>query len=304
MNMLQRNKKSIPLGQADNPLTFLIGFNILVLILLLVVKVIYYLSGSASESFYNGVLGWFALPANALQFITRPWTFITYMVTHIDVWQAFSNMLWLWTFGYILQSLTGNKKIIPLYIYGGLAGALVYMVAFNTLPPLRHISGVSVLLGASASVMAIAIATTTLEPNYKIFPLVSGGIPLWVLTLIFVIIDIASISGGNAGGHLSHVGGGLIGFVFAWQLKRGNDWSAWMHRCYVWMNGLCNPRKKSIKKPVKPKHYYKATVNPFDKKPRISQKKVDDLLDKINQQGYHALTDDEKKFLLKASKKL
>ena len=35
-------------------------------------------------------------------------------------------MLWLWTFGYILQEITGNKTLVPLYIYGGLAGALAY----------------------------------------------------------------------------------------------------------------------------------------------------------------------------------
>ncbi len=89
--------------------------------------------------------------------------------------------------------LTGNKKIIPLYIYGGLVGAIIYVVAFNTLPPLKHISSSSILLGASASVMAIAMATTTLAPNYRIFPLIGRGIPLWVLTLIFITIDTASI---------------------------------------------------------------------------------------------------------------
>jgi membrane associated rhomboid family serine protease len=124
----------------------------------------------------------------------------------MDIWHAFSNMLWLSTFGYILQSLTGNKKIIPLYIYGGLVGAIIYVVAFNTLPPLKHISSSSILLGASASVMAIAMTTTTLAPNYRIFPLISGGIPLWVLTLIFALIDIASISASNTGVHLSHIG--------------------------------------------------------------------------------------------------
>lgn len=304
MDILQRNKKITPSGQVDNPLTFLIGINILALILLLLIKVIYYLSDSSSEAFYNGVLTWFALPASINQFIMRPWTIITYMVSHMDIWHAFSNMLWLSTFGYILQSLTGNKKIIPLYIYGGLVGAIIYVVAFNTLPPLKHISSSSILLGASASVMAIAMATTTLAPNYRIFPLISGGIPLWVLTLIFVLIDIASISASNTGVHLSHIGAGLIGFVFAWQLKKGNDWSAWMHQFYNWINDLCNPQKKHTKKPIKEKYYYKATVKPFKKTARITQQKIDDLLDKINQQGYHSLTDDEKELLYKASKNL
>lgn len=304
MNILQHNKKTTPSGQVDNPLTFLIGINILMLISLLLIKVIYYLSGSSSEAFYNSVLTWLALPASITQFIVRPWTIVTYMISHIGIWHTFSNMLWLSAFGYILQNLTGNKKIIPLYIYGGLAGAILYIIAFNILPPLRHISSNHTLLGASASIAAIAVATTTLAPNYKIFPLIGRGIPLWVLTLIFITIDTASILVNNTNIYLLHIGGALIGFIFAWQLKKGNDWGVWMHQFYNWINGLCNPQKVHTKKTIKEKHYYKATVKPFKKTARTTQQKVDELLDKINQQGYDSLTNEEKEILYKASKNL
>ena len=96
-------------------------------------------------------------------------------------------------FGYIFLDLTGNRKIIPLYIYGALAGALAFVLAYNFLPALKPMLPNAEALGASAGVMAIAVAVTTIAPGYRIFPMLFGGIPIWVLTTIYLIIDLASI---------------------------------------------------------------------------------------------------------------
>jgi len=68
--------------------------------------------------------------------------------------------------------------------------------------------------------MAIAVATTTLAPDYRLFPLINGGIPLWVLTMIFVAIDYASVAGSNGGYAIAHLAGAIMGFFFIYQLRR------------------------------------------------------------------------------------
>jgi hypothetical protein len=212
------------------------------------------------------------------------------------------NVLWLWAFGYILQDLAGNSKLVPLFLYGGIAGAFLFVLTNNVFPVLSSQIDGRTLQGASAGVMAIAIATTTLAPDYRIFPMLNGGIPLWILTIIFVIIDFASIPSENGGGHIAHIGGALIGLIFILQLKRGNDWSAWMNRLFDWMGNLFNPDKKEWKKTAKKEYFYKTKgTQPYKKVSNITQKRIDEILDKINMQGYRFLTDEEKEILKRAS---
>ncbi|WP_158069916.1 rhomboid family intramembrane serine protease [Cnuella takakiae] len=282
----------------------LIAVNLVVFILLAFIKVVYYFTyGKEGVLIYqDNVLDWVALPASLQVFITRPWTLLTHFIVHDSVWHIIANMLWLWAFGYILQDLAGNRKLIPIFIYGALAGAAAYMLACNLLPPLRENLAASSALGASAGVMAIAIATTVLAPNYRIFPLLNGGIPLWVLTLIFVIIDLATIPYNNAGGHIAHLAGAGTGFVLVGLLRKGYDWSTWMNNFYDWINNLFNPDKPAKGKEVKTQLFYKSSVKPFKKTSNVTQQRIDDILDKINQKGYGSLSDEEREILTRASR--
>ena len=205
-------------------------------------------------------------------------------------------------FGYIFQDLSGNRKIIPVFIYGALAGAIAYMLAFNFIPPLREGLIGSSALGASAGVMAIAIATTVLAPGYRIFPLLNGGIPLWVVTMIFVIIDLATIPVNNPGGHIAHLAGAAMGFLFIKMLERGKDWSTPINAFFDWVNNLFNPDKPKKGKVIKSQVFYKSKVAPYKKTTTgFSQQRVDEILDKINQKGYNTLTAEEKEILKRAS---
>jgi hypothetical protein len=150
--------------------------------------------------------------------------------------------------------------------------------------------------------MGIAIATTTMAPGYRIFPFINGGIPLWVLTMIFVIIDLATIPYNNPGGHIAHLAGGGMGFLFIVMMRKGYDWSNWMNNAYDWVNNLFNPEKPKKGKRMKTELFYKSSTKPYSKTSNITQQRIDDLLDKINQKGYSSLTDDEKELLKRASK--
>jgi hypothetical protein len=219
-----------------------------------------------------------------------------------SIWHILANMLWLWAFGYILQDLTGNRKIFPLFFYGAMAGAAVYMLAYNFIPPLKVALPVAQAYGASAGVMAIAIGTTVLAPGYRIFPMLNGGIPLWVITIIYLIIDLATIPYNNAGGHLAHIAGAGAGYLFILALQRGHDWGIWINNFFDWVNDLFNPDKPAKVRSIKSQLYYKPTVKPFRKRYSVTQQTIDEILDKISQKGYGSLTEDEKEVLKRASK--
>jgi len=155
------------------------------------------------------------------------------------------------------------------------------------------------LLGSGPSLMAIAVAATVLAPKFKVFPMIN--LPLWVLTLVFILLRIGTVGSGNLSQAVALIAGGAMGFVFVWQLQKGNDWGQWMTNAVQWADNLFNPSKKHLKNPVKKQLFYKASQKPYEKKPVITQQRIDDLLDKINYKGYHSLTEEEKEFLKKAS---
>lgn len=298
---LYKTNRSILLGQDNNALVYLVAINLLVFVILTFIKIIYYLSEIPIEFFDKQILDWFTLTPVAENFLTRPWVIFTYMFTHQSIWGLISSLLWLWGFGYILQDLTGNNKLIPIYLYGGLIGGVCFFLTANFFPVLaNHLNSIEPMTGASAAVMAVAVATTTLAPYYRIFPLINGGIPLWVLMVIFVAIDFATMAGGNAGVTVAQLAGGAIGFFYIQQVRRGNDWGAWMNRFWNWLNDLLNPDKKRQNNFPNKKNSNsgdsKKTANHF------TQQKLDEILDKINQKGYQFLSDEEKAFLKRASK--
>jgi len=300
----QKRGQRLSIGQDGNSLTLLIAVQLIVFIILAFVKVIYFFSNGAQglELYNQNVLAWVALPANPATFITRPWTLLTHMFVHDGVWHLIANMLWLWGFGYILQDLTGNKKLFPLFLYGALAGAAVFILSYNVLPGLRESGFDAKAVGASAGVMAIAIGTTVMAPGYRIFPMINGGIPLWIVTMIFAIIDLATIPYNNPGGHLAHLAGAGMGFLFVHQLRQGRDWSTWINAFFDWVTNLFNPAKPKRGQTPKTQLYYKSTVQPYKKTTHLTQQKIDEILEKIHQKGYHSLSEDEKDVLKRASK--
>lgn len=299
----QKKNRKILLGQEGNALVALIAISAIVFVLVNFIKIGFYLGGLSLEAYTKNVLAWFVVPADPSTLLSRPWTLFTYMFTHDSVWHMISNMLWLWAFGYILQDLTGNKHVAPIYLYGGWIGAFMFLVTVNIFPVLQQqIAVMAPMIGGGAAIMAVAVATTTLAPNFRIFPMLNGGIPLWILTLIFVLVDYALIASVGAGIAVGHLAGGFIGIMYAKAIQRGADWGEWMHQIIHWFLHMFDPKEsKAGKQAAKQKLHYKAGPEPFKKTTHVTQQRVDELLDKINTKGYHSLTDEEKDFLKRAS---
>ncbi len=297
-----KSTKKILLGQDNNALVMLFAINTLIFVLINFVKIVYFLSDIPIEFFYKQILDWFTMPAIPATLLAKPWTILTHMFTHYSIWHLLSTCMWLWAFGYVLQDLAGNNKLIPIYLYGGFVGALAFLLMNNLFPAMeRNIASTAPLLGGGAAVMAVAVATTTLAPDYRILPLINGGIPLWVLTLIFVAIDFASLASGNGGIAAAHLAGGAMGFFFVKALNKGSDWGAWMIQLVHWLDDLFSPEKKHQQKKHAEKHFYRNNRKPYEKIAHITQQRLDEILDKINLHGYSFLTDEEKAFLQRAS---
>jgi membrane associated rhomboid family serine protease len=270
----------------------------------LLVQVAYFFYQQTPQLYNEQVVQWFELPSNLTKLSERPWTLLTYMFsdTGNQLMRILSNMIWLWAFGYILQEMTGNDKIIPIYIYGGLLGAVFFIAANYFIPPIQNQAGHAALLGANAGTMAVAMATTTLSPNHKFFTMIRGGIPIWVLMAAYLFIDLVGVSSYIAAYSLSHIGGALAGFLFIVLMRRGKDGSVWMNKLYDWFINMFNPNKKKHQSDLKEKVFYNTgNRNPYNKKSIITQQRVDEILDKINQKGYQFLTDEEKQILKKAA---
>ena len=301
----QQYKRRISLGSPGNALMILIAICLIIFVGLAFMKAIWYFKYPkevALNYYYKNVLSWFIMPADFDSMMSQPWSIITHMFVHDNFWKIFANMLWLWCFGYILQDMTGNKKIIPVFIYGSLGGAVAFILAYNLLPSLKGQMPSASIMGASAGVMAVAIVTTMVSPGYRIFPLIKGGIPLWVLTVLYIVSDLATISFSNTGYLVAHLAGALTGFLFIFFLRLGFDWSEWMNNFFDWVNNLFNPDKPRKGKNIKDELFYRSSSAPYKKTMNISQERIDAILDKINQQGYSFLTDEEKELLKRASK--
>lgn len=295
------------LGQEGNTLVMLIAINAILFAIVNFIKIGYFLGEYDIANYYSNVLNWFLLPGDTTKLVSRPWTMLTYMFTHEEVWHMISNMLWLWVFGYIMQDLTGNRHMAPIYLYGGIAGAIFFLITVNSFPVLRHsLPDMAPLSGGGAAIMAIAVATTTFTPGYRLLPFLNGGIPLWVLTLVFVAVDYALIASYGAGIGVSHLAGGLMGFLYVRILGRGKDLGAWMHNVYNWFFTLFDPAKKSLSRAEMRRElfYQQGNHPPYKKTAMVTQQKIDEILDKINQHGIDFLTEEEKEYLATASKEV
>ena len=282
-------------GTSDT-LQRLIIVNVAVYITFAVVRALMRLFMSSLD-FYFVPSQWLAVPAWPGALIMRPWTIITYMFYHEDFFHILFNMLWLFWMGKIFKEYLGDKKLFSTYILGGISGALLYIAAYNFFPLFSESVKYSFALGASAGVLAITVAAATLLPDYKIGIMFLGPVALKYIALITVFLDLISVSGSNAGGHIAHLGGALFGFVYVRQLKNGRDLAKWFNNLMDKLATLFSRRSRM-------KVHYKRTVrdDEYVSTKKAKQERTDEILDKISKSGYGSLTNDEREFLFKSSR--
>lgn len=284
-----------------NVLMKLMLVNISAYLIQSILLLIFFLAGQR-DAYLSFLTHWFWVSSDLHILITRPWTLFTHMFLHdpYDIFHILSNMIFLYFFGRILVDYLKPVYSLPLYLTGGLAGALVSIASFNLIPSLSENAGVS-MAGASAAVMAIVLATATLAPNYTVFMILIGPVKIKYIAAFVILIYMISIPAeSNIGGHLAHLGGALTGYLYIRAYRNGHNWFGWWPRFEEWLSGIFQRRRTKV-----------AYVNPAAGLPKSkfqrtdaeieNQKQLDAILDKIKASGYDSLSRSEKEFLFKIS---
>jgi rhomboid family protein len=291
---------------------FFVFVNLVRLVLILVDQV-------APPPSYQPFIHFFTVSSDLKHNLTHPWVIFTHMFLHEGFWHILWNMLFLYWFGRIVGDLLGDRRVLPIYLLGGLAGGLIYFVMANISSPWAF-GGYA--LGASAAVMAILVVAGMTAPNYIISLLFLGDVKLKYIVLVLVFMDLIALSwNSNSGGSFGHLGGVAMGFVIAHQLQRGNDLTLPVNHA---LQGITTFFEQLLYGQKGPKVAYK---NPNIKKQQSGsrssrssrsdrqgrrasdthdpsyQEKLDAILDKIKVSGYESLSASEKEFLFNASKK-
>jgi len=245
----------------------------------------------------------FLLPPKFADFLSHPWTLITYAFGHdwLGVWHIIGNMLALYWFGKLFIEYLGNDKLIAVYVLGALAGGIVYLLAFNFVPFFVARATFPGLIGASAAVFAVMMAIVTLIPDYTFFLMLLGPVKIKYIALFYIVVSFIGTIGANDGGNIAHLGGLLIGFVYTKQLQAGVNWGGWITATLDWVRGLTKPSPKVKVTYRKTEPAQRSTSKQSFNK--ATQEEIDAILDKISDKGYESLTKEEKEKLFNASKK-
>jgi membrane associated rhomboid family serine protease len=222
------------------------------------------------------------LPSNLPALLAHFWSPVSYLFIHDGFISIIFNLLWLYWMGQLFEDYLGDTRLVGIYLLGGIAGAVLFVTVFNVVPGL---SGGGLISGASASIVAIVVATATLLPNVEI-RLFIWPVKLKWLVVIYAVFDVINFYSLGYGVIVAHIGAALFAFLYIKQLQKGSDWiknitNLFKHR---------GPLKVASKNPLK-----RTSTRP-------RQDEVDAILDKISKAGYESLSKEEKEILFRASK--
>ena len=274
-----------------NMLSRLMLINIVIWLICLFISVFTWLFNISDISFVTKL---FAVPSDISALAEKPWSVFTYMFLQEQFGHLFFNMLMLYYGGKIFLQYFSEKQLLLTYIFGGLFGALFFILAFNAFPVFEDMKGHAFALGSSASLLSILIAAATYRPDYTLNLFLLGQVKMKWVAIVFVVIDFLSITKGNSGGHIAHLGGALWGFLYAFMLKSDFD-----------IYKIFKKKAKIRVKTVNSENYHRRpkTDEQYNAERAQEQEDVDRILEKIAKNGYSSLSDKEKEFLFRQSKK-
>jgi membrane associated rhomboid family serine protease len=252
----------------------------------------------------QSVVSYSTLPALA-DLKMKLWTVFSYSLFHFTMqtgiaqmgfWALFSNMLWLYCFGSVVQMLIGHKHVIPMFFYCCIMGGVFYLLA-QLIPDLAVSPGYYIG-GAQAGITGMAVAAVTIAPKYRFYLTPHFSLPMLLVAGIFGVLIL--LYTGFRGASLSLViAGGLTGFLYIRLLRSGINLSEWIYGLSGKVERTVTPREDAYKK-----HGYrrKEVLSGSGSKQSVGQQRVDEILDKINRKGYNSLSKEEKDILLRYSK--
>lgn len=269
--------------QPGEGLLKIIVVNCLLFLLLMLVRIFMIISGK--EFVYELLLEQLTLSANFPSNLSHPWSFISYFFVHVEIFHLAFNMMFLYWFGKILQEVIGNNKSVQTFFYGGIMGAIAFLIAYNFIPFFERQGG-SFLLGASGGVFAIVLAAATLRPNFEVHLVFIGPVRIKYIAGFYLIWSLLETVGTNAGGQIAHLGGAIVGFCMGYLHEHPIRWDQFRKKDSPFIHADLTREKK-----------------PRKQAENIDEEELNQILDKISKSGYDSLSKSEKRRLFKASQK-
>jgi membrane associated rhomboid family serine protease len=258
---------------------------------------------TGNQSLASSFMKLFALnPIGSTVFPFYPWQLFTYMFMHAGFWHLFMNMFALWMFGMELENIWGSKKFLTYYMICGLGAGLANLFIS---PIFTDINVPTV--GASGAIIGVLVAFGLMFPDRPIFLYFLFPIKAKYFVLIYMFIELLSVGSAGNIAHIAHLGGGVVGFIYLLltnsdisnllrfdkspKIKTGSSSNVYRNKYYEKYNDTGSDD-------ISDADYYE------DKENGVSQEKIDEILDKISKEGYKNLTEEEKRILFEASKKI
>ena len=273
----------------------LIAFNVIFFVLPLLVNTFLFLFKIPIDSYTV----WFELSSSFSELVFKPWTLISYSFLHSGFFHLFFNMyIFLFTSRLFLNLFKSNS-LLNVYFLGVIFGGLLFLFSYNFFPAFENSK--PYMIGSSAGVMSLLIFMSTYSPNLEV-RLIIFNVKLLYIGIAFMMLDVIQIPYGNAGGHIAHLGGALLGFLYANKLKNGVDIGLPFERIIFKLFNLFQFNKTKMNVAFKNKSSKKFSGRNYNNS-KTHQKKIDEILDKISSSGYESLSKKEKDFLFKAGNK-
>lgn len=213
----------------------------------------------ATFAFKNQIYELLAMyfPTNSL---FKPWQIVTHMFMHGNEMHLIFNMLGLWMFGSVVESVLGRNKFLLLYFGAGI-GAVLFNLGidyfqYNSIYHKMLSSGLkndevkniveavlpygkgyinesyekinniyyTRLVGASGALYGIMVAFGVMFPKEKL-ALIFLPIPIEARIFIPIMLLLDMFFGifsikGDNIAHFAHIGGAIVGFLLIWTLKK------------------------------------------------------------------------------------
>jgi membrane associated rhomboid family serine protease len=228
-----------------------------------------------------------------------PWQLVTYMFLHGGIGHLFFNMLALWMFGMELENLWGSRTFFLFYMVCGIGAGLANLL----FAPLLGQTAPTV--GASGAIFGVLIAFGMLFPDRPIYIWFLLPIRAKFFVMIYIGIELFyGITGTTDGvAHVAHLGGALVGYIFLMVMAGRIPGRSALIALANFGSSMGGSRRK--REDVREAQFYDInTGSRVDPDERGTQQVIDEILDKINRDGYQSLTEEEKKILAEASKRI
>lgn len=279
----------------------LIFINTILFLVLGISLMVQNLAGGQNFAFVYFLEQTFTLQTDWNTFISRPWGLVLSIFSHFNFIHFALNMLFLFTAGQMFLQFFSSKRLLHVYVVGGIGGGILELLAHS----LFNLNGGinTQVVGASGAIMAVFIALAFYRPQLRVNLFGMFPMPFFVLAGILLLSNLVSLGANDSTAHFAHIGGAIVGMLSVRNLNSKtnliNMTESWASSFAKWWKGLFSSGPKMK---VQKGGRVGKTDEEYNLEKKQRQQKVDIILDKISKSGYESLTKAEKEFLFSQSK--